>query len=1099
MYKKRFTQGGLAAWSVFHPIGVIMIALAVVVLGLFSLRTLGIDLLPHLIYPEIQVRVIDPGVPTTVMEDQVTRQLEEQLAITEDAIGVQSETSEGRSSVELSFAYGKDIDVALRDASTRLDRAKRFLPDTIQPPIIYKRDPSQIPVLILSVGSHLRDPVELRTWVDKQLSKWFINLPGVAAAEVGGGLVREIQVLPDQRRLVALGLTLEDVINALKQANVESAGGRLYMSDQEISTRVLGRWQRVEDIAAVRLSPKSTTTDFSKAPFLQNGTGDDFNLSSAGRDISLGEVAQIIDTHQDERLRVRFNGIPGIKLSIQKQPQANTVAVVDTVLERMEWLNKQRILPEDVRLDVVDDQAVFVRHALTNAAYSALSGAVLAMIVVFLFLGHLRQTLIIGTAIPLAITVTFILMAWGGLTLNIMTLGGLALGVGMVVDNTIVMLENITRHQQESESVTEGTINAVTEITSAIVAATTTNLAAIVPFLFIVGLVGLLFRELIFTISAAMIASLVVALTVVPALAGRVKKKTSSHSPLPKERNFPKKATEVNETVEPIEKETIASFKKGGLEKISNEKTGWLYPLEWVLKRIYVFLMSYLLRWPLALVTIALFAVGLWYSVPVLLKGQQIFLPELDDGRVRIRVSAEPGIALPEMDRIVIQMEKQLQQQPEVESVFTHMGGFIFGRSQYEMSHRSDLNVQLVPLTQRTVSTNDWLKQMNKKFKQLQLVGVQVRMQSAGIRGIRLGRSEEDFSLRLQGNDLSTMTSLANKLLERIVDVPGLLNLKHSAEEVRQELGVVVDRQRADLFGFTVEDVGRDLNTLMNGRVVTDFIESDESIDVRLRLPRDELQNPRDLQAVLLYNREGLAVRLDEIAQVQWVPVPAEIMRDNQQRIIEISGNLDAENSLLEVMAQVQQRLADFKMPDGYTLYEGGAAETLQENQQLTQILLGLAVFLVLVVMAVQYESLHNPLIILFSIPFVTIGVAIGIEWLEMPLSMPVWLGMIMLAGIVVNNAIVLVETIELQRAAGLSMREAILKAGELRLRPILMTTLTTVIGLLPLALSSAEGAEMLQPLALTIVFGLSFSLLVSLLLVPVCYQLAASLTPRID
>ena len=1075
MYKQRFTQGGLAAWSVFHPIGVIMIALAVVVLGLFSLRTLGIDLLPHLIYPEIRVRVLDPGVPTTVMEDQVTRQLEEQLAITEDAIGVQSQTSEGRSSVELSFAYGKDIDIALRDASTRLDRAKRFLPDTIQPPIIYKRDPSQIPVLILSVGSHLRDSVELRTWVDKQLSKWFINLPGVAAAEVGGGLVREIQVLPDQQRLVALGLTLEEVVNALKQANVESAGGRLYMSEQEISTRVLGRWQRVEDIAAVRLSPKMTT--FSKSPLLQRRTDEYFNLSSAGKYISLGEVAQIIDTHQDERLRVRFNRIPGIKLSIQKQPQANTVAVVDTVLERMAWLKKQRILPDDVGLEVVDNQAVFVRHALTNAAYSALSGAGLAMLVVFLFLGHLRQTLIIGTAIPLAITVTFILMAWGGLTLNIMTLGGLALGVGMVVDNTIVMLENITRHQQESDSVAEGTINAVGEITSAIVAATSTNLAAIVPFLFIVGLVGLLFRELIFTISAAMVASLVVALTVVPALAGRVKS-------LPKERRL-------SETEAVIETEPVAD-KEAKKEAVKVGRQGWLYPVEWLLKRIYIFLMTYLLRWPLALMTLTLFLVGLWYSVPTFLTGQQIFLPELDDGRVRIRVTAEPGIALQEMDHLVIQMEKQLLQQPEVESVFTHMGGFIFGRSQYEMSHRSSLNVQLVPLTQRTVSTSNWIKQMNKKFKRLQFVGVQVRMRSAGIRGIRLGRSEEDFSLRLQGNDLPTMTSLADQLLERIVDVPGLQNLKHSAEEIRQELAVVVDRQRADALGFTIEEVGRDLNTLMNGRVVTDFIDGDESIDVRLRLPRNELQNPRDLQAVLLYNREGLAVRLDEIAEVQWVPVPAEVMRDNQQRIIEISGSLSPDSSLLEVMAQVQQRLADFKMPDGYTLYEGGAAETLQQNQQLTQILLGLALFLVLVVMAVQYESLRNPLVILFSVPFVIIGVAIGIEWLQMPLSMPVWLGMIMLAGIVVNNAIVLVETIELQRAAGLPVREAILMAGELRLRPILMTTLTTVMGLLPLALSWGEGAEMLQPLALTIVFGLSFSLLVSLLLVPVCYQLSA-------
>jgi multidrug efflux pump subunit AcrB len=1040
------SRSSLATWSVYHPIGVMMIALAVVVLGTVSFSMLGIDLLPHIIYPEIRVRVLDPGVPTTVMEDQVTRQLEEQLAITEDAIGVQSETSEGRSAINLSFAYGKDIDVALRDASTRLDRAKRFLPDTIDPPVIYKLDPSQIAVLTLAVSSPLRDSVELRTWVDKQLSKWFINLPGVAAAEVGGGLVREIHILPDQHRLVALGLTLDDVINALKQENVESAGGRLYMSEQEISTRVQGRWQRVEDIAQVRL---------------------------LNRDVFLGDIAQIIDTHEDERLRVRFNDIQGIKLSIQKQPQANTVAVADIVRERMAWLKAQQVLPADIRIDVVDNQAIHVRHALKNAAYSALSGAMLAMLVVYIFLGSIRQTLIIGTAIPLAITVTLILMALGGLTLNIMTLGGLALGVGMVVDNTIVMLENITRHQQQSDSPTEGAIDAVGEITSAIVAATTTNLAAVMPFLFILGLVGLLFRELIFTISAAMVASMVVALTVVPALAGRMKRKTSLSPPFEKSR---------------IEKSRIEESQIREPQIKAPEKNWFSLPT-----RAYTGLIKHLLRWPFLVIT--LFIIGLCFSIPIFFGGKQIFLPDLDDGRVSIRITAEPGIALQEMDNIVKKIEHLLQQAPEVESVFTQMGGFIFGRSQYEVSHRSSLNVQLVPLMHRTFSTNDWVNKMNKKLKKLSLIGVKIRMKGAGIRGIRLGKSEEAFSLRLQGGDLEQLIHLADDLLERISDVPNLKNVKHSAEEIRQELAIVIDKQRANALGFSVENIGRDVKTLMNGRVVTNFIEGDMSIDVRLRLPPSELQNPQDLQSVLLYNKEGMAIRLEEIAQLQWIPVPSNIMRDQQQRIIEISGNIETDASLLDVMAEVQQRLADWQMPDGYTLYEGGAAKVLQESQQLTKILLALAVFLVFVVMAVQYESFRNPLVILFSIPFVTIGVAVGIQWLEMPLSMPVWLGMIMLAGMVVNNAIVLVETIELQRAAGLSVQAAILKAGELRFRPILMTTLTTVVGLLPLALGLGEGAKMLQPLAITIGFGLSFSLLVSLLLVPASYQLLARMT----
>jgi multidrug efflux pump subunit AcrB len=431
-----------------------MIALAVIVLGVFALTRLAIDLHPHLIYPEIRVRILSPGVPATVMEDQFTRQLEEQLAITEDAISVQSRTGEGSVSVDLSFEYGKDIDIALRDASTRLDRAKRFLPDTADPPIIYKRDPSQIAVLELVVSSPLRDPVELRSWVDDVFGKWFLTLPGVAAAEVGGGLIREIQILPDQQRLAGVGLDMEDIIDALQRGNREDPAGRLKMSRQELSGRISGRFTRVEQIAELPLQ------------------------IADGGIIHLQEIAEVIDTHEDERLRVRVNGVPGIKLSIQKQPTANTVAVVDVVQKRLAWLREQGLVPDDIEVRNVADQSIYIRQALRNSSMAAASGALLAMLVVFVFLGNLRRTLIIGSAIPIAIMVTFVIMGMGGLTLNIMTLGGLALGVGLIVDNTIVMLENIYRHQCQGEDTLEAGRHAAEEVNSAIVASTSTNLAA---------------------------------------------------------------------------------------------------------------------------------------------------------------------------------------------------------------------------------------------------------------------------------------------------------------------------------------------------------------------------------------------------------------------------------------------------------------------------------------------------------------------------------------------------------------------------------------------------------------------------------------------
>jgi len=440
-----------------HPVGVVMLTLAVMVLGAFALGSLNIDLLPRIIYPDIRVRILDPGVPAKIMEDEVTRQLEEQLAITEGAIAVQSQTQEGRSAVDLSFAYGTDVDQALRDASSRLDRAKRFLPDGIDPPVIYKRDPFQLPVAEYVVSSPLLDPVELRAWVDYDLSRALLNLDGVAASEVGGGLEREIQVNADQYRLAGLELDVLDLEQILRQANQDIPAGRLRMSAGEISGRTQGRFAGVEELPAL--------------PLPGEDRADPLSL------VRLGEVARIVDGAAEERLRIRLDGRPGVKLSIQKQPLANTVAAVDRVGQELDRLRDQGQIPPDIAIEQVDDQARYIRRALNNAVTAAAGGALLAMAVVYLFLGSLRRTLIIGSAIPIAVLVTFVLMAAFGLTFNIMTLGGLALGIGMLVDNTIVMLENLYRHQRRGESPEQAADGASREVTGAIVAATSTNLA----------------------------------------------------------------------------------------------------------------------------------------------------------------------------------------------------------------------------------------------------------------------------------------------------------------------------------------------------------------------------------------------------------------------------------------------------------------------------------------------------------------------------------------------------------------------------------------------------------------------------------------------
>jgi multidrug efflux pump subunit AcrB len=618
----------------------------------------------------------------------------------------------------------------------------------------------------------------------------------------------------------------------------------------------------------------------------------------------------------------------------------------------------------------------------------------------------------------------------------------------MLVDNTIVMLENISRHQQKGESMLEAGVNAAREVNSAIVAATSTNLAAVLPFLFVGGLVGLLFRELIFTISAAIVASMIIALTLVPALASRVKG-NGGHGP-----------------------------------------QAWINQLMGKLQTVYQGWVDKVLRHPLPVILVFLLLLTLpaWFFN----QSKPEFLPKMDDGRISINIRADAGISLDTMDKQVRRIEEIINAQPGVDRVFTISGGRIFGRTEREIPNYSTLTVQLVPRSQRDFSNGEWVSMLRKATAKAQLVGIKIKPRTGSIRGIRISQGDDDISLRIQGPELKQLETMADALLPRLRKVAGLRNLEHSSEEKRQELAISIDRERAAALGLDVEDLGRAMRIALQGVVVTDYLEGDRAYDVRLRLPQEQLSDPQSMESVLLFpaRDDRPAIYLGNVADVNLVESPADINRDNQQRIIEISGSVAENFTIGEVMAGIDEVLADFSMPEGYSIYDGGVKKAMQEGRELTHILLFLAIFLVFVVMAVQYESLRNPLVIIIGVPFASVGVVVGLLLAGLPVSTPVWLGMIMLAGIVVNNAIVMVEYIEILRERGQEIMAAVREAAGLRLRPILMTTLTTVAGMMPLALGLGEGAEMLQPLAVVIVYGLSFSMLVSLLLIPALYRL---------
>jgi CzcA family heavy metal efflux pump len=1019
-------RGGIAGWCIRNPVSTVMLTITAIVLGVFALGRLSVDLLPQLIYPEIGVRILDPAVPANIMEDRVTRQVEEQLAITEDAIGITSTTFEGTAEIELYFDYGKDIDIALRDASTRLDRARRILPATIDPPIIFKRDPSQIPVMEFVVSSPLRQMAELRSFTDDVFAKYFLNLPGVAAVEVGGGLVREIHVRPDTRRLAARGLSVEDIAQAIARGNLDAPAGRLRMGAQEVASRTTGRLRTVAEIGSLPVR------------------------MADGSFLPLSELAEVVDAQEDERIRVRFNGTPGVRVAVQKQPTANTVDVADVVAARLADLQQRRLLPADIGVDLVSDQAVYVRQSLSNAGLAALAGAVLAMTVVYAFLGSIRGTLIIGSAIPISIMITFVIMALGGLSLNLMTLGGLALGIGMLVDNTIVMLENIERHQRQGEAPVEAATAAAGEVTSAIIASTSTNLAAVLPFLFISGLVGLLFRELIFTITAAIAASLIVAVTLVPALAARSR---------------PPAATRMTRAIQAM---------VGRLQAA------------------YLPLVRRTLAMPQAVVTVAMAMLAVAAVVFWSLAGQQEFLPTMDDGRVQVQVSTDTGTSLADMDRSVERLEQIAREVGEVDGLSVIAGGSIFGRSARERPNRSTLAIQLLPAGQRTRTIQAWVADFSHAVSAAQLAGVTVRARPSGIRGVRLARSDEEVSIRLLGPDLDRLSALADQLAGALRGQPGLRNVAHSAEERRPEFAIAIDRTRAAALGVDVAQLSRSLSIALDGLVVGDFIDGDRAYDIRVRLPQETVDSPAALAAIIVGGGGSRPpITVGDIASIGMISAPTEIHRENQRRVVEVTAALTGELPLGAAILAAQKTLAGVDLPAGYSLDFGGAYETLQRGKALVALLAGLALFLVFVVMTVQYESLRNPAIIMAGVPFALIGVLLGLIATGLPLSMPVWLGVIMLIGVVVNNAIVLVEYIEILRRRGGALREAIVEAARLRLRPILMTTFTTVVGMVPLALGLGEGSEMLRPLAVCMVFGLSFSMAVSLLLIPALYLLA--------
>ena len=1009
-----------------RPIGTLAVMAALLVAGTIALMQLPVSLMPEIVYPLVRVQVSAGQTPPEVLVQTVTRALEQQLSQAEAIETIESTTRQGLVQITLSFDQNRNVDDALRDVSTQVDRIKTRLPADIDPPVIFKFDPQNLPVVEFSLSADQVDPVALRQFADNDLSYRFIGIPGVAVVRVAGGKPREIQVRVDPLRLHSHGLVIGDIAIALRDANIQAATGRIDAAGQEFSGQVMALLGSAREIGDIR-------------------------LAAPNRDaVRLRDVAEVVDTHREQRLIVNINGKESIKLSVFKSPQANSVEVSQAVRQRLDELQKQRVIPEGVAVAVTSDESLYINQSIQNAQHALLLAMSLVALVVLLFLRDWRFAVIVLSVLPVALLATALLMKALGLSLNLMSIGGLILGVGLLVDYGIVLLENITRHTSTGKSIREAVAEGAQEVTRALTASLAALIAAVLPFLFLGGMALLFFKELIVVIVFATVGGLISAMALIPALYPLIVR-SSGHGHVAQGRVY-------SSVMEYYERALDICLRHG--------------------------------RWVVA-VAVSFFLIAVFAMSQL----GYLFLPEIDDGKVSISLQAEPGTPLAEFQGQVQRIEEMALAQAEVELVDVSTGGRI-GQTIQETPAEADIQLQLVPKADRDMPVQQWIASFDKKVKALAFPGIKVRVKKARIRAIRTFKGQAatgdfDVVVNIEGQDTAVLADLADKVREQLRSVAGLTDLTSTLITNQPVVNVTVNRERAAAFGISPQSVAQAAQTAINGIIPTRLLDGGFYYDIRLMNDRRAVHGRLlDLPTLPLRRLEnGDFLLLGQVADIQIRKGPLAIDRVNQATVNMVNGTVRG-RTLGEVAPEVRQFLAALELPPGYTLSYGGRMATLNEGGSGLLWVGGLALFLILIVLAVQYESLINPLLVVGVLPLGLTGASTALLLTQTPISATVFIGLILMVGIAANNSIVLVAYVEHLRELGHSLSEAVRLGAATRLRPILMTASAAIAGMVPLATGGQEGGEILQPLAITVIGGMAASLLATLLVLPAAYLL---------
>jgi len=1017
----------LPGFSVQRPIFITMVTLIVVIIGAFSLIRLRIDLLPSIELPTLTVRTEYEGASPEVMERLVTQIVEEIIATVPGVEEMTSQSSEGSSSIQVRFVWGTSIDIAAMDVQSRLEDEIDELPEDVVRPRIRKFDIASFPVVVLGISSTL-DPVELTRMIEDQIRYRFARIPGVAQVDVWGGYNREVRIELDPDRVRALGIPLDRILQAIQDANLDLPAGKIEEGRYEITLRAPAEFTDLDQIRNTVITLKD------------------------GAPVTLSQLAGVRDTYQKLTRIVRVNGERGLRVAIRKQADANTVEVSRAVLAEIEAVNKAF---SQIHVVPVINQGNFIQRSIANVARSVLYGGGLAIMVLLLFLRNVRSTLVISLAIPISMIATFSLIFLGGFTLNLMTLGGLALGVGMMVDSAIVVLENVfRRREQEGEPPAMAAVEGAREVAPAIVASTITTLVIFLPLIFVRGVSGILFKELAYVVIFSLICSLMVSLSLVPMLASRF-----------------------------LDRE----------QKEPSGNGGWIHSLGSVAEAFFNGLNTAygdFLGWVLnhRATTICLAASALGGSLLLFPLIGSEFLPPSDEGEVRVTGEMAIGTRLDIVDRQTRQMEAIVNAAvPETVSSVVSVGSVGW---RPDAAATGQVNLALLPSAQRKRSNTEIADDLRQRLSG-KIPGMEIRTRAPQGQFLldRLLGAEEGLTIEIRGFEMDRLDALASRVASMVTQVPGVTDVDVTREAGVPQMQIRVDRDKTADVGLTVRDVTRVLETAVAGSKAGEYRTGGDSYRILVQLKDAEKLSVDDILDLTLNTPSGDPVALRNVVTAESGRGPIVIDRKDQQRTVTLEANVAGRDSG-SVALEIQALLDQIPRPVGYDLTVTGTFEEQKKafNELVAALLLALV--LVYMVLACQYESFVNPLVVMFSVPVAAVGVLVTLFLTHTTLNIQSYIGCIMLGGIAVNNAILLVDQAGRLGRRGMPVREAVVEAGRRRLRPILMTTLTTILGLLPLALGIGEGADAQAPLARAVIGGLTGSTVITLGLIPAIYSL---------